>query len=51
MAEKKRLAVEYSKHSLNSAAEIVAYLKSKFSQKEIDAFYQTLGDFEKIISL
>jgi arsenate reductase-like glutaredoxin family protein len=51
MAEKKRLAVEYSKHSLNSAAEIVAYLKNKFSQKEIDAFYQTLEDFEKIISL
>lgn len=51
MAEKKRLVVEYSQHSLNSAAEIVAYLKSKFSQKEIDAFYQTLEDFEKIISL
>lgn len=51
MAEKKRLVVEYSKHSLNSAAEIVAYLKSKFSQKEIDAFYQNLEDFEKIISL
>jgi len=51
MAEKKRLAVEYSKHSLKSATEIVAYLRNKFSQKEIDAFYQTLEDFEKIIAL
>jgi len=51
MPEKKRLSIEYSKHSLNSAAEIVSYLRNKFSQKEIDAFYQTLADFEKIISL
>lgn len=51
MAEKSRLAVEYSKQSLNSATEIVSYLRSKFSQKEIDAFYKTLEDFEKIIAL
>lgn len=51
MAEKKSLAIEYSKHSLNSTVEIVAYLRNKFSQKEIDAFYQTLEDVEKIISL
>jgi hypothetical protein len=51
MDEKTRLVIEYSKQSLISAAEIVAYLKNKFSQREIDAFYQALEDFEKIISL
>ncbi len=51
MDEKTRLVIEYSKQSLISAAEIVAYLKNKFSQREIDAFYQALEDFEKIIAL
>jgi len=51
MDEKTRLVIEYSKQSLISAAEIVAYLKNKFSQREIDAFYQALEDFAKIISL
>lgn len=51
MADQKRLVVEYSKQALYSATEIVAYLRHKFSQKEIDAFYQTLEDFEKISSL
>lgn len=51
MAEKKRFAVEYSAQSLKNATEIAAYLRRKFSQKEIDKFFQSLADFEKIISL
>ncbi len=51
MAEKGRLAVEYTKQSLDSASEIVTYLRMKFSPKEIEAFYQALEDFEKTIAL
>lgn len=51
MAKKKRLVVEYSAQSLSNTTEIIAYLRRRFSQKEIDNFTQSLADFEKIISL
>ena len=51
MTDKKRLTIEYSKQSLNNAKEIVAYLKLKFSEREVNKFYQALEDFEKIITL
>lgn len=51
MAEKKRLVVEYSSQSLRQAIEITVYLRNRFSQNEIDSFYQALSDFEKIVSL
>jgi hypothetical protein len=51
MAEKKKLVIEYSKQSLTNAKEIVAYLKWKFTDKEVYKFYQALSDFEKIISV
>lgn len=51
MTNKNRLAIEYSGQSLNNAKEIVAYLKLKFSEKEVKKFYQALEDFERIISL
>jgi plasmid stabilization system protein ParE len=51
MTDKKRLSIEYSKQSLNNAKEIVAYLKLKFSDREVNKFYQALEDFERIISL
>lgn len=50
MAEKESLVVEYSDQSLSNATEIVDYLRSSFTQKEIDSFYQSLYDFELIIS-
>jgi len=51
MTEKKRFTVSYSKQALNSATDIVVYLRNKFSAKEVDAFYHKLEDFEKIVSL
>jgi plasmid stabilization system protein ParE len=51
MAEKKKLVIEYSKQSLINAKEIVTYLKWKFTDKEVNKFYQALNDFEKIISV
>ena len=51
MAEKRKLIVEYSKQSLENAKEIVAYLRRKFTEKEVNNFYQALTDFEKIISV
>ena len=39
MAEKKKLIVEYSRQSLDNAREIVAYLRRKFTEKEVDNFY------------
>jgi plasmid stabilization system protein ParE len=51
MAEKKRWAIAYSTHSLKQAREIVAYLRRRFSQKEIDQFYDSLESFENIIAL
>lgn len=51
MTEKKRFTVSYSKQALNSATDIVVYLRNKFSTKEVDEFYQKLEDFEKIVSL
>ncbi len=51
MAEKKRLVVEYSPSSLNNAIEIVSYLRRKFTEKEVNRFYQFLYDFEQIIGL
>ena len=51
MAEKKRLAVEYSSSSLNSASQIITYLRSKFSENEVKKFFQLLKDFEQIIGI
>ncbi len=51
MVERKKWDVEYSTQSLKNAQEIVFYLGKKFSQKEIDKFYRSLEDFEKIICL
>lgn len=51
MAEKRKLVVEYSKQSLKNAKEIVAYLNWKFTENEINKFYQALNDFEKTISV
>ncbi len=50
MAEK-RLAVEYSAQSLANALEITNYLRTKFSQLEIDNFHKTLLNFEQVVSL
>ena len=47
MTDKKRLTIEYSKQPLNNAKEIVAYLKLKFSEREVNKFYQALEDFKK----
>ncbi len=49
MNKKKSFTVEYSKQSLENAKEIAAYLKSRFTEKEINNFYQVLEDFEKVI--
>jgi hypothetical protein len=49
MAEKKIFIVEYSQQSLENAREIVYYLRKKFTEKEVNSFYQALNDFEKII--
>ena len=51
MTEKKRLVVKYSLSSLNSATQIVAYLRRRFSEKEVTKFYQFLSDFEQIIGI
>jgi hypothetical protein len=51
MAEKRKLIIEYSKQSLINAKEIVAYLRSKFTEKEVNNFYKALNEFEKIISV
>lgn len=45
------MIVEYTSQALFNATEIVAYLRNKFSQAEIDNFYQSLSDFENITSL
>lgn len=49
MAEKKNVTLEYSPTSLNNAIEIANYLRNKFSEKEVEKFYQFLLDFEHII--
>lgn len=49
MDKKKKLIVEYSKQSLKNTKEIVSYLRRKFTEKEVNNFYQSLRDFEKII--
>jgi N-acetyl-gamma-glutamylphosphate reductase len=51
MAEKRKLIIEYSKQSLINAKDIVAYLRSKFTEKEVNNFYKALNEFEKIISV
>jgi plasmid stabilization system protein ParE len=51
MVEKKRLFVEYSLSSLDSASQIVAYLRRRFSEKEVKKFFQLLNDFEKIVGI
>ncbi|HAC16890.1 MAG TPA: hypothetical protein DCE78_13235 [Bacteroidetes bacterium] len=50
MDESKSLVVEYTSKSLNNALEISSYLRNRFSQKEVDTFYQALSEFEKIIN-
>ena len=49
MTDKKRLTIEYSEQSLQNAKEIVTYLKQKFSEKEVNKFYQALEDFEQVV--
>lgn len=49
MTSKKRLTVVYSVSSLASASQIVAYLRLRFSEREVTKFYQFLSDFEQII--
>lgn len=49
MAKKQRLEIEYSPSALKHAQQIVAYLRQKFSEKEVVKFYQFLNDFEQII--
>jgi plasmid stabilization system protein ParE len=51
MTEKRKPIIEYSQQSLINAKEIVAYLQSKFSEKEVNNFLKTLEEFEKIISI
>jgi hypothetical protein len=51
MTKKRKLVVDYSQQSLKNAKEIVAYLKLKFSEKEVNNFFQTLNDFESIVSI
>jgi hypothetical protein len=51
MTKKRKLVVDYSQQSLKNAKEIVAYLKLKFSEKEVNNFFQTLNDFENIVSI
>jgi hypothetical protein len=50
MTGPKKLQVLYSQQSIQNAKEIVAYLKSRFSNKEVVNFYQSLSNFEKVIS-
>lgn len=47
--KKKSFILEYSKQSLENAKEIAAFLNSRFTEKEINNFYQVLEDFEKVI--
>ncbi len=51
MAERSKFVVDYSVQSLKNSIEIVAYLRRKFSEREVDQFYHYLADFEKIITL
>ena len=51
MADKKKLIVAYSRQSLENAKEIVSYLQTNFSEKEVTNFYKVLADFENIIIL
>jgi hypothetical protein len=51
MTKKRKLVVDYSQQSLKNAKEIVAYLKLKFSEKEVNNFFQTLNDFESLVSI
>ena len=51
MTKKRKLVVDYSQQSLKNAKEIVAYLKLKFSEKEVNNFFQTFNDFENIVSI
>ncbi len=49
MLKSSSYSVEYTEQALFNAREIVAYLSSSFSQKEVSAFYKYLADFEKLI--
>jgi plasmid stabilization system protein ParE len=49
MAKRQRLEVEYAPNALKHAQQIVAYLRQKFSEKEVTKFYRFLNDFEQII--
>lgn len=49
MADKRKLNIQYSKQSFQNAQEIIAYLKWKFSEREVNNFYQALHDFENIV--
>jgi len=41
--------VVYSAKALQGASEIIAYLRFRFSQQQIDAFYERLAQFEKVV--
>jgi plasmid stabilization system protein ParE len=51
MVEKSSLVVEYSKQSLINAKDIVNYLRSEFTEREVNSFFKALNDFEKIITV
>lgn len=49
MAEKQYAYVEWTDRSVTDSLEIKKYLQKKFTQREIDNFYQLLAAFEKIV--
>jgi len=51
MAEEQLLSVYWTARSISDSIAIKEYLQEKFSQKEIDNFYNLLSSFEKIILL
>jgi hypothetical protein len=51
MSGKIKRDVEYTEYSVQLAIEIVNYLNTRFSEKEVTRFYKFLIDFERIVSV
>jgi hypothetical protein len=51
MSGKIKRDVEYTEYSVQLAIEIVNYLNTRFSEKEVTRFYKFLFDFERIVSV
>lgn len=49
MSENKVISIRYAKRALQQALLIRNYLEINFSQKEINAFYEFIESFEKVI--